>query len=99
MPHLAADPIPVACEIVMALQSLVTRRIDAFDPVVVTITRIQAGSTGNVIPPKAHLLGTIRSVSERARRGGARRRAARGRGHRGRPRRRREGARACPATR
>lgn len=67
MPHLAADPIPVACEIVMALQSLVTRRIDAFDPVVVTITRIQSGSTGNVIPRSAHLLGTIRSVSERAR--------------------------------
>ena len=67
MPHLAVDPIPVACEIVMALQSLVTRRIDAFDPVVITVTRIQAGTTGNVIPPTAHLLGTIRSVSERAR--------------------------------
>jgi len=67
MPHLAVDPIPVACEIVMALQSLVTRRIDAFDPVVITITRIQAGTTGNVIPPKANLLGTLRSVSEKAR--------------------------------
>ena len=67
MPHLAADPIPVACEIVTALQSFVTRRIDAFDPVVVTVTRIQAGSAGNVIPRSAHLLGTIRSVSERAR--------------------------------
>lgn len=67
MPHHAVDPIPVACEIVMALQTLVTRRIDAFDPVVITITRIQAGTTGNVIPPKAHLLGTLRSVSEKAR--------------------------------
>ena len=67
MPHLAVDPIPVACEIVMALQSLVTRRIDAFDPVVITITRIQAGTTGNVIPAKASLLGTLRSVSEKAR--------------------------------
>ena len=67
MPHLAVDPIPVACEIVMALQTLVTRRIDAFDPVVITITRIQAGTTANVIPPTANLLGTIRSVSERAR--------------------------------
>jgi amidohydrolase len=67
MPHLAADPIPVACEIVLALQSLVTRRIDVFDPVVVTVTRIQAGTAANVIPPTAHLLGTIRSVSESAR--------------------------------
>lgn len=67
MPHHAVDPIPVACEIVMALQALVTRRIDAFDPVVVTVTRIQAGSAANVIPPSAHLLGTIRSVSEASR--------------------------------
>jgi hippurate hydrolase len=67
MPHDAVDPIPVACELVMALQSLVTRRIDAFDPVVISVTRIQSGTTTNVIPPSAHLLGTIRSVSERAR--------------------------------
>ncbi|HYB13836.1 MAG TPA: M20 family metallopeptidase, partial [Myxococcota bacterium] len=67
MPHHAVDPIPVACEIVLALQSFVTRRSDAFDPVVVSITRLHAGTTGNVIPATAHLLGTIRSVSERAR--------------------------------
>ncbi len=93
MPHLAVDPIPVACEIVMALQSLVTRRIDAFDPVVITITRIQAGTTGNVIPPTANLLGTIRSVSETRARIGPRRRASRGGGRGRRPRRRCEGAR------
>jgi len=68
MPHHAVDPIPVACEIVLALQSLVTRRTDAFDPVVVSVTRVQAGTTANVIPASAHLLGTIRSVSESARR-------------------------------
>jgi hippurate hydrolase len=67
MPHHAVDPIPAACELVLALQSLVTRRIDAFDPVVISVTRIQAGTTSNVIPPSAHLLGTIRSVSERSR--------------------------------
>jgi hippurate hydrolase len=69
MPHLAVDPIPVACEIVLALQTLVTRRTDAFDPVVVSVTRVSSGTTNNVIPATAHLLGTIRSVSERARRG------------------------------
>lgn len=68
MPHLAVDPIPVACEIVMALQSFVTRRVDAFDPAVVTITRLTAGSAGNVIPESANLLGTIRTISERTRR-------------------------------
>jgi hippurate hydrolase len=67
MPHHAVDPIPVACEIVLALQSLVTRRMDAFDPVVITITRLTGGTTTNVIPATANLLGTIRSISERAR--------------------------------
>ena len=67
MPHLAVDPIPAACEIVLALQSFVTRRIDAFDPVVVTVTRLLAGTAANVIPATANLLGTIRSTSERAR--------------------------------
>jgi len=67
MPHHAVDPIPVACEIVGALQALVTRRIDAFDPVVLTVTRIEAGTSHNVIPERAHVLGTTRSVSRRGR--------------------------------
>ncbi len=67
MPHDALDPIPVACEIVTALSSFVTRRIDAFDPVVVSVTKIAAGTTGNVIPESAELLGTIRATSPRAR--------------------------------
>ncbi len=67
-PHLSTDPIPVACEIVTALQALVTRRIPAFDPVVITIARITSGTTNNVIPETAELEGTIRSFSEASRR-------------------------------
>ncbi len=67
MPHHAVDPIPVACELVQAIQSFVTRRIDAFDPAVVTVARIEAGTTGNVIPEHATIAGTIRTVSERTR--------------------------------
>ena len=67
MPHDAVDPVPVACEIVQALQTLVTRRIDVFDPVVLTVTQIEAGTTTNVIPESARLLGTLRSTSEQAR--------------------------------
>jgi hippurate hydrolase len=67
MPHDALDPIPAACELVGALQSMVTRRMNAFDPVVVTVAKIESGTTGNVIPEKAHLAGTIRTVSETAR--------------------------------
>ncbi len=66
-PHQAVDPIPVACEIVQALQTMVTRRIDVFDPAVVTIAHIKAGTTTNVIPETAEVLGTIRAVSERTR--------------------------------
>lgn len=67
MPHHALDPIPVACEIVTALQSYVTRRVDAFDPGVVTIAKIRAGTTTNVIPETASLWGTIRTVSPKTR--------------------------------
>jgi hippurate hydrolase len=67
-PHRALDPIPVACEIVQALQMMVTRRIDVFDPSIVTVSKITAGTTSNVIPESAEILGTIRAVSERTRR-------------------------------
>ena len=66
-PHDALDPIPIACEIVTALQSMVTRRIDVFDPAVVTVAKIRAGTTNNVIPETAELVGTIRTVSEKTR--------------------------------
>jgi amidohydrolase len=67
MPHHANDPIPVACEIVQALQTYVTRRVDVFDPAVVTVGRIAAGTATNVIPETAELEGTIRTVSRGAR--------------------------------
>jgi len=66
-PHRALDPIPVACEIVQALQTMITRSIDVFDPSVVTVARISAGTTNNVIPETAEIEGTIRAVSERTR--------------------------------
>ena len=63
LPHETLDPIPVACEIVTALQAMVTRQFNAHDPVVVTIARIEAGSTHNVIADSARLKGTMRSLS------------------------------------
>ncbi len=67
MPHHANDPIPVACEMVGAFQTMVTRRVDVFDPAVVTVAKVRAGSTDNVIPETARMLGTIRTVSEHTR--------------------------------
>lgn len=66
-PFRALDPIPVACEIVQAMQTMVTRRIDVFDPSVVTVGRISAGTAHNVIPEVAEIEGTVRAVSERTR--------------------------------
>jgi amidohydrolase len=66
-PHLAADPIPAACEMVTALQTMVTRRFDVFDPVVITVGSFHAGTTDNVIPDEAHFLATVRSFSAAAR--------------------------------
>jgi amidohydrolase len=66
-PHLSADPIPAACEMVTALQTLVTRRFDVFDPVVITVGSFHAGTTDNVIPDEAHFLATVRSFSAVAR--------------------------------
>jgi amidohydrolase len=66
-PYLANDPMPVAAEMVQALQVLVTRRINAFDPVVITVTQMSAGTTSNVIPERVNMLGTLRAVSESAR--------------------------------
>jgi amidohydrolase len=63
MPHNAIDPIPIACEIVTAIQTMVSRRVPVFDPVVITIGKITAGTTDNVIPGEAKLLGTIRCLS------------------------------------
>ena len=62
-PHAALDPIPIACELVLAIQSMVTRKINAFDPAVVTIAHVTAGTTSNVIPERAQIHGTIRTVS------------------------------------
>ena len=66
-PHLAADPVTAACEMVTALQTMVTRRFDVFDPVVITVASFHAGTTDNVIPDEARFLGTARSYSAAAR--------------------------------
>ena len=67
MPHQTLDPIPVACAIVTAIQTLVTRRFDAADAVVVTVAKIVSGTTNNVIPDSCELDGTMRTLSPKAR--------------------------------
>lgn len=61
--HASLDPVPVACEIVTALQTMVTRAYDVHDPVVVTAGYVQAGSKTNIIPDEARIGLTVRSLS------------------------------------
>jgi hippurate hydrolase len=62
-PHRAKDPIAVAAEIVTALQTIVTRQFDVFDPIVVTVGSFHAGSQHNIIPERATFEATVRSFS------------------------------------
>ncbi|WP_419707951.1 M20 metallopeptidase family protein [Promicromonospora sp. NFX87] len=62
-PWMSVDPIPVIAEIVSALQSYVTRRHDAFDPVVITVGELRAGTAANVIPSTAELKASVRNLS------------------------------------
>ncbi len=66
-PHKALDPITVAAEIVLGFQAMITRRVDVFDPAVVTIAQFVAGTTTNIIPESAWLGGTMRTISEATR--------------------------------
>jgi amidohydrolase len=66
-PHRAKDPISVAAEMIMALQAMVTRQFDVFDPVVITVGRFNAGTRRNIIPAEAVFEATVRSFSPAAR--------------------------------
>ena len=66
-PQDALDPVPAACEMVTALQAMVTRRFDVFDPVVITVGMFHAGAKRNIIPDDATFEATIRAFSSATR--------------------------------
>lgn len=66
-PFRGKDPIPVACEMVVALQAMVTRQFDVFDPVVLTVGRIAGGTKENIIPDDAFFDATVRTFSAETR--------------------------------
>jgi hippurate hydrolase len=67
MPHRTVDPILIAARTVVALQALVSREKDPFEPAVVSVGAFQAGAKHNVIPSEARLKITVRAYSERVR--------------------------------
>lgn len=66
-PFAGLDPIPVAAEIILAVETAITRRINVFDPGVITFGNLHAGTTHNVIPETAEMGGTIRAFSAETR--------------------------------
>lgn len=62
-PDDGVDPIPAAAGIIQALQTIVTRNVNAFHPALLSVTRLTAGNTWNVIPEEAVLEGTVRTMS------------------------------------
>ena len=67
MPHQAVDPIPAAAQLVTLLQTIPSREIAPKDPVVLTIGKLEAGTTFNVIPDSAHMYGTTRTFDDAVR--------------------------------
>ncbi|NJE08127.1 amidohydrolase [Thermococcus sp. M39] len=67
VPHMSIDPIVVAIDIANAYQKIISREINPLDPAVISVTKIVAGTTFNVIPETAELWGTIRAFNEEVR--------------------------------
>ncbi len=63
-PDDGVDPIPAGVAMVQALQTIVTRNVNAFHPALLSVTRFQAGNTWNVIPETAELEGTVRTLEK-----------------------------------
>lgn len=63
MPHLGLDPVPVACQMVQAFQTIVSRNLKPIDAGVISVTMIHAGEATNVIPDSCELEGTVRTFS------------------------------------
>ena len=63
MPHLVADAVVIAAQVVTTLQTVVSREVDPVEPAVLTVGEIGAGTAFNIIPEKARLGGTVRTLN------------------------------------
>jgi amidohydrolase len=63
-PHLTADTILIASQLVVSLQQIVSRNNNAFNPTILSITSIQGGNATNIIPSEVKLMGTFRAMDE-----------------------------------
>ncbi|RZT95136.1 M20 aminoacylase family protein [Rivibacter subsaxonicus] len=63
MPHLGIDPVPVACQMVQAFQTIITRNKRPIDTGVISVTMIHAGEATNVVPDSVEIQGTVRTFT------------------------------------
>ncbi len=66
-PHLCVDPIVIAAEVILAIQTIVSRRVNPLSPCVVSLCQIAGGTTFNVIPDTVKITGTVRTLSKELR--------------------------------
>ena len=63
LPHTTIDPMPVACQLVLALQTIVSRNVKPIDPAVLSVTMIHGGTASNVVPNQVSIEGTVRTFT------------------------------------
>jgi len=63
MPHLGIDPVPIACQLVQAYQTILTRNMRPVETGVISVTMIEAGEATNVIPESVVMQGTVRTFT------------------------------------
>ena len=63
MPHLGVDPVPVACQMVQAFQTIITRNKRPLDTGVISVTMIHTGEATNVVPDRCEIRGTVRTFT------------------------------------
>ena len=67
MPNELIDPVVMAAEVILSLQTIVSRKINPLDPVVISCSTIHGGSAQNVIPNEVEITGTVRTLNEEVR--------------------------------
>ncbi len=63
LPHLGIDPVPIACQLVLGLQTIITRNRRPVDPGVISVTKIHGGEALNVVPDSVAIAGTVRTFN------------------------------------
>ncbi len=63
MPHMTIDPVPIACQLVLALQTIISRNTKPVEAGVISVTMVHAGEASNVVPDRCELQGTVRTFT------------------------------------